>query len=192
MGSTSLPETCAAMSRCFRLLSFGSIIIDLRLLPSFAALGVCVSNSFKSWRGPTLNLAGSELSLGYARASVIAVHQVLPAVVHSFKHVRNEDDQRPALNLELAEVVPPAAQWIGGGPFLLLALVCLIGADLLAKVRPSQDEAQKYKTWQVQIARRKAGRRRETGRHWSGATCSFSCKMARCEAAGLSFVQAVV
>ncbi|CAJ1448760.1 unnamed protein product [Effrenium voratum] len=69
-----------------------------------------------------------------------------------------------------------------------------IASFLLAKLQPSQDQAHKYKTWQVQIARRKAGPRRETGRHWSGAaaTCSFSCKVARCVVAGLSFERAVL
>ena len=63
-------------------------------------------------------------------------------MVHSFEHARNADCQRPALNLELAEVVPAA--WIGGGPFLLLALICSMWADLLAKVQLSQDEAQRH------------------------------------------------
>ena len=102
-----VPEARAANSCRFCLLVVGSTIELL----GFWWFGVHERNSFNSRHGNSLNSAGSKLGLGDARASVLAVQQVLPAMA---QWCAGRGHQRPGLSLEFTEV-PQDTHWIGGG-----------------------------------------------------------------------------
>ena len=124
-------EACAALSLCFGLLLFSSII-QLRSVLGFSSLGVRGPSTCKSARSPTLNLARSETSFGYSQASVVSsVQQVLPAMLRSFGRAWRAGHRCPGLS-EFPEAAPQDVQWLGGGP-LLLALSLLIGANVRSR-----------------------------------------------------------
>ena len=117
-----VPEARASNSCRFCLLVVGSTIELL----GFWWFGVPERNSFNSRHGNSLNSAGSKLGLGDARASVLAVQQVLPAMAQ-WCAGRGASTPRiePGVHRSAAR---HALDW--GWPCQLAALVVLFGATV--------------------------------------------------------------